>query len=754
MGVTIFLQGKPSVYLDENMPSCAVGRAPDCLLFIEDPSVSGHHGRFHWENGVLFYTDTNSKNGSFLGESRLPAVPSALADGDTVTLNGAAEAYALRISLDADIPSPKTSVSNGSKSHPHMQTIGRGETCDIVVPAVSASRLHARLETRANGFYISDANSANGTFVNGVRITGPTRVTKADTVAIAGLRFRLAKNRLAPLDAGNGLPLYARSVSRTVRARRAGKKLLDDISFTIEPNAFVAVVGGSGAGKSTLMHVLCGHTKATSGEIAFDTESTDSREAYKSAVGFAPQADALHDGLTLREMLLFAAKLKMPEDTGPAEYEARVADALRKVQLTKHENTLAGKLSGGQRKRASIAIELLSNPRIFFLDEPASGPDPSAERDLMRMLKSMAAEKQTVIVATHITQNISLCDKLIILGAGGRLCFFGTPQKALAFFGVSDYVDIYDKINTDPVAWQQKFADTQAEFTQAKPPARAPAAGAAQKSNGLRRFAILTQRNFRLLAGDKNRLLLLLLQAPLLSLLLMLVSGSTTTEGVFTYSTAAKSMLFSLTCAAFWVGMLNSMQEICKERAIYNRERLSTVRPLPYIASKLVTACALSAVQALLMLLVMRLCAGALPPNPFGIPPFAGFYLTTFLTIFCAACLGLAVSAFSPNPDRAMAATPIILLPQILFSGVVFAPAGFFRFLSNAIPCKLAVQAFGVLADVNSLPTSAGFAGATTEAMFGTSNAMNLYGAWIGLGAVALVCVAVFGAALYRNENE
>ena len=232
----------------------------------------------------------------------------------------------------------------------------------------------------------------------------------------------------------------------------------------------------------------------------------------------------------------------------------------------------------------------------------------------------------------------------------------------------------------------------------------------------------------------------------------MLVANSSATDGVFTYSSTAKSMLFSLTCAAFWIGMLNSIQEICKERDIFEREKISTVRILPYVSSKLVIIAFLCLFQALTLIGVVRAFTGEFPANDFGVASFFGFFLTTFLTVYCAACLGLAVSALSPNADRAMAIAPILLLPQILFSGVVFELEEFMSYLSNAIPSKLSMQSFGVLSNLNDLATSSSVDDKTFHSMYSITNLSGFYWAWIGLAITSLLYIVIFVSALKLKE--
>ncbi|MDR0491559.1 MAG: ATP-binding cassette domain-containing protein, partial [Oscillospiraceae bacterium] len=609
--------------------------------------------------------------------------------------------------------------------------------------------------------------STNGIFVNGARIERGCEITAKDEIYVASVRLRLKDGLLVPDETVGGLSVQVRNLYREVPDGSGKvKTLLDHVTLSIGSNEFVAVIGGSGAGKSTFTNVLCGKTapSAFKGHVGFNDSPADSRGMYKSVIGYAPQNDILYHDLTLFQMLYYSAKLKMPQDAKQGEYEDRVRYVIQKVELQGHENTLVKKLSGGQQKRASIAVELLSDPKLFFLDEPTSGLDPATERKLMRMLKDMTRDNKTIIAVTHVTQNLSLCDKVIVLGKGGKLCFFGTPQDACAFFEVTDIVDVYDKINDDPAAWRLKFQEvrrsegiyTGSETSGAAAPDAAQKAKKDKKAgynSGWGQYLTLSARYIRLTFGDPKRCMLLLLQAPILGILLMLVSTSSSDGNVFLYSTSAKSMLFSLTCAAFWVGMLNSIQEICKEKDIFAREKMSTVRMLPYIASKVSVIGVLCIFQAFILVLIVQLFAG-MPESVMGIQPFLGFFVTACLTTVSAACLGLAVSSLSPNPDRAMAIAPIILLPQILFSGVVFELSGFMKFISGIIPCKLSMQNFGTLSNFNALSASADVESKALDSMYSITNSANVFGTWRGLIISSIVYIAIFAIALRLKTKE
>jgi ABC-type multidrug transport system ATPase subunit len=778
--------------VDSTRTVAIVGRGQNCNIRIDDAAVSSQHGQFFFTPQGVFYADLGSTNGSYINNNKLSTEATPLQNGTVVCLSGINSHIQFRVSLEASPggtptpqPIPQAYGVPGGRPVGTSLIIGRDPSCDIVLHQIGASRFHAKLTTAADGVYITDNHSTNGTFVNGVRITRPQKITGYDNIFIGGARFELKDGMLAADDnSERGLPVYVNNLGRRVTVKGAEKRILNNITLDIQPNEFVAVIGGSGAGKSTLMNILCGKTTAYDGFLAYDKSGMANTGAYKSAIGFAPQSDILYDDLTLYRMLYYSAKLKMPQDTRKEEYDNRVNQAIAMVQLTGHENTMVKNLSGGQRKRASIAVELLSDPRLFFLDEPTSGLDPATERHLMRLLKEMTRKNKTILAITHMTQNIGLCDKVIVLGRGGVLCYFGTPGDAIGFFGVTDVIDIYDKVDSEPLIWQQKYLAQHAEANKpvtANPHHNIKIDRRIGYNSGFSQFSILSARYIKLIFGDAKRVFLLLAQAPILGILLMLVAHNSYDGEIFNSYRSANSMMFALTCAAFWVGMLNSIQEICKERVIFEREKMTAVRTFPYIASKVAVISVISMIQAFLFLAVMQLFGTEFPTNNFDIPPFLGFYITICLTILSAAYLGLLVSTFSPNADRAMAVAPLLILPQILFSGAVFKLSGAMSVISNIIPCKLAMQGFGVLSDFNvinrervevqlcslygtgenscficydALPSK--FRSETismyVEEMYDMT-AGNLAGSWMGLIISAAAYVIIFSAALNKRKK-
>ncbi|WP_434423130.1 ABC transporter ATP-binding protein [Nannocystis pusilla] len=361
------------------------------------------------------------------------------------------------------------------------------------------------------------------------------------------------------------------------------------MSLAILPREFVAIVGGSGAGKSTLLGALSGFSRASEGDVLVNGDDYYANfDAYRGQIGYVPQSDILHQTLTVDEALRFTAQLRLPEDTGDAEIAARVERVLADVDIEDRRTTRISELSGGQRKRVSIAAELLADPSLFFLDEPTSGLDPGLEKRLMYTLRRLADGGRTIVMVTHATANIHQCDHIAFM-ADARLVWFGPPADALQHFGVrsGDFADIYTKVEGDaheshPLVlgelrteyarwreahergepslaelWELRFRRSDARTRYIVERLAGETRGPAVKSNKLhnsqsrpsmsltsmkvggttpedrpdtarvsawQQLVILVRRNVRLLAVDRRNLATLLLQAPIIGAILVLVA--------------------------------------------------------------------------------------------------------------------------------------------------------------------------------------------------------------------------------------
>ena len=547
-----------------------------------------------------------------------------------------------------------------------------------MLPHISVSKYHARIVREQGQYYIIDNNSTNGVVVNNQQISGKALLHEKDVIAITNSKLIFTASMISYCTFKNGISVDAEKV---VITRGKGKKTIvtgNDISINIKPGELVAIIGGSGAGKSTILNCMCGYLPPTQGEVYINGVALYRNfDSLKKLIGYVPQSDIVYDNLTLNDMLSYTAKLRLPKDISKMEREAAIERAIRLVELTEKKNSFIKSLSGGQKKRASIAVELLSDPNLLFLDEPASGLDPGTERNLMQSLRAMADGGKTVILVTHSTLQLRLCDKIVFMGKGGNLCFFGSYDDALEFFGVSDIVDVYNMITDNAMEWREKYDRTQAPAVSGRPAAgRIPS-----------------------VANDRQRLLLLLAQAPALALLISLVADGQQ----FEQYEMTKSLLFALSCSAFWVGMLNAIQEVCKERSILKREYMAGLSLNEYILSKILVLGVLCLIQSSLIVGVFAMSVG-LPEEGLFLPPMIEFLITTFLTATASAAMGLFVSSLFTNADRAMTVAPILLMPQILFSGLIFELEGATEMLSWFAICRWSMEGYGTTANLNELP--------------------------------------------------
>jgi ABC-type multidrug transport system ATPase subunit len=594
-------------------------------------------------------------------------------------------------------------------------SIGRAG-CDIVLDQPLVARRHAELVWAHDHHVLRDLGSANGTWVNGLKVAASRPLAPGDVVQIGTFRLTYDGDSLDSFDQRGAIRVDARAVTRAV----PGRVLLDETTLSIEPCEFVAIVGASGAGKSTLMMALCGFERATGGTILINGDDLYAGyEAYRSIVGYVPQDDILHRSLTVTRALHHAARLRLPNDTAETEISARIASVLDQVDMTEHADKRVDQLSGGQRKRVSIACELLADPLLLFLDEPTSGLDPGLERKLMFTLRKLADAGRTVVLITHATANIRMCDHIVYL-VEGKMVYFGPPAQALEFFGVDDFADIYaatdepEKYEESAEAWQAKYrASLQHQKYVVERPARAPAAPSVEQhaekerraksftQSAWRQLSILCRRYLELLLADRKNLTLLLLQAPIIGLLLVLVSHP---DAFIASRIEAKKLVFMLSLTGVWFGVINSAREICKEAAVLRRERLAGLRPGAYLLSKLLVLTLLVLVQTALLLGVLAARVD-MPAHGLVLPVFLELYLTISLCGIAGIALGLALSAIAATPDKAMSLIPFVLVPQVLFAGVMFVLKGVTSAIGWLVSARAGVDALSAIVDLNQLPS-------------------------------------------------
>ncbi|MDO4622791.1 MAG: ATP-binding cassette domain-containing protein [Eubacteriales bacterium] len=678
-----------------------VGRDPEIVdIVLPYPGVSRVHGCIYLENDAVFFEDLDSKNGSIIVENnykvhlhhekrRLP-----LSNSSYIYIKGLKERFFFLIRRSVQGEGWKKVAIGGQPL-----VIGRTAQNDIVLNHPAISKIHARLWCNGTTTFIEDLGSRNGTRINGKFIQGKEALRDFDIIQIFDFQLIIYHNVLYYCTKVAGIHLVANDVFKTVN--RGKKCLLNHVNLDVESNDFIAIIGGSGAGKTTLMNAISGFDQDFKGQVLFNgIDMKREFNSLKDMIGYVPQQEIIYENLTLHNMLYYTAKMKMPKDTDRKEIEHRINEVLSMVELTEHQKTYIRKLSGGQKKRASIAVELLADPKLFFLDEPTSGLDPGTEKNLMEMLNRLSKTRdKTTVIVTHTTQNLHLCDKIVFMGPGGYLCFYGNVEQAKEFFMTDDLVNIYNMIAKNPEAWAKRFQmsmmnEQQQENVENNPPVK-------NKSNVslMRQQSVLIRRYAELIWNDKIRLAILLLQPVIIALLLSVVAA----DDVYDIFESTQSMMFSLSCSAIWIGLFNSIQEICKERSVLKREYMANLKLPLYTVSKMVVQTILAAAQAVLLTTVFLKIVGEYREGIIWDPFTAEIMLTVWFTILASMAMGLVISAIVRSGDKAMTLAPFVLIVQLLFSGILFKLEGVGEIISYCTISKWSVEALGSIVNLNGL---------------------------------------------------
>ena len=677
-------------------------------IVIPDSIVSSVHGYLVNRNGRFYYKDLKSKNGSYAGtlghELFLHQNSSfvELSEGSVVKIGNKKKPDKM-VLLWFTYMNPGETIGTCRISKTSI-TIGRSAASGIVLNQPSVSRTHCIIHSEAGRVTLQDNNSLNGVFVNGQKIEGTVSLQGKDIIQILGNQMIFGGSFIYYKKKSQGIAIKGITLDKWVGKKDSRKQILQNANINIQGNEFVAIIGGSGAGKSTLMGILNGSDMKFEGDVYYNSLSLkENFNHLKRLVGYVPQEDIIYENLKLRRMLYYTAILRMPNDTTKQEIEERIDYVLNTLDLKERQDTYIRKLSGGQKKRASIAVELLADPKLFFLDEPTSGLDPGMEKSLMETLRTLSKKQdRTIVMVTHTTQNLDLCDKVIFMGPGGRVCFVGSVDGAKEFFQTDDLTSIYNLIHDAPEMWSGRFAAAEhsqnSDVRRELSPERKKMQSAKKTSSGLQ-FCTVVRRYLELMCNDRKRLAVLLLQPILIGVLLSIVAD----DDIFDIYESTKSMMFVLSCSAIWLGVFDSIQEICKERNILRREYMAGLKMGVYILSKLFVQCLLGAVQSICLVFTFLLIVKG---NEEGIL-FDSFYLeilvTVWLTVLASIAMGFIISAIVRTGDKAMAAAPFVLIVQLLFSGILFELKGVAEYISYITVSRWSVEALGSIVHLNDL---------------------------------------------------
>ncbi|MFC4124791.1 FHA domain-containing protein [Nocardia rhizosphaerae] len=606
-----------------------------------------------------------------------PSAPQPVAPQDNINMTRRADSSMLPPVRKSASTEP---VARGDRIPSGGLSIGRTSDNQIVVNDPLASRKHARLISSSEGLVIEDLGSANGTFVNGHR-QQRTVLRERDIVTIGNIDFVVTQGALAHRQKPVAeLGLSVHGVGFTVEGN---KQLLVDVNMQAGRGTLTALIGPSGAGKSTLSKLVAGNTQPTGGVVTFEGRNLHAEyEALRSRIGMVPQDDVLHRQLTVRQALGFAAELRLPPDTTKADRQQVIDGVLRELSLTQHADTRVDRLSGGQRKRASVAMELLTGPSLLILDEPTSGLDPALDRQVMQMLRELADAGRVVIVVTHSVACLDMCDQVVLLAPGGKTAFAGHPGGVGAALGTSDWAEIFAKVAADPDQAFAAYRSRQAYVPPPPPPQplQRGNTGAPPQSSGMRQFSTLARRQLRLIFADRGYLVFLVVLPFILGALSLVVPGSdgftegpliAQPDGSFARSSGgeAQQLLVVLILGACFMGATLTVRDLVGERSIFYRERAVGLLPSAYLMAKIVVFSVTAFLQSAVLVGITFL--GKKPPQEGALIPSGSveLYFDIAMTAVCCVVFGLLMSSLAKSNEQVMPMLVVMIMVQLVMAG-------------------------------------------------------------------------------------
>ncbi|MCH0566613.1 FHA domain-containing protein [Streptomyces sp. MUM 2J] len=692
-----------------------VGRDPLSDIFLDDARVSWRHAVLRPEAGRWVLHDDHSTNGTYVDGHRVQ--DRYVGSGSVIRFGNPADGPRVVLVSPPEpepVPERPSEISMPALTGTFRQPttvrplparsvrIGRAADNDLVVDDLTVSRHHAELRfAPGTGYEIADVGSHNGTFLNGRRVTSAA-LAPGDIVGIGHSAFCLVGDQLQEYVDTGEVSLDVQEL--TVVVDRGRKTLLEQVSFPVGAKCLLAVVGPSGAGKSTLLGALTGQRPADHGTVLYD-----GRDLYhdyaelRQRIGLVPQDDILHSQLTVRSALGYAAELRFPQDTARGERRTRVDEVVRELGLEQRAAQPVHSLSGGQRKRVSVALELLTKPSLLFLDEPTSGLDPGMDRSVMHMLRGLADDGRTVIVVTHSVLSLDVCDRLLVLAPGGRIAYYGPPREALPYFGFEEWPEAFEAFERDRerdwagdyrLSGQYRRYVSDAGVQPRRPregpvimtPPSPPRSWGAQLGTLVRRYTAA-------LGADRTFLAIMIALPFVMGAMARALAGSELTR-----ETAMNALLI-LCVGGVLTGAANAVRELVKERVIYQRERAVGLPRSAYLMSKVVVLGTVTVLQAVVLTLVALLGVDLNAPGGKGVlmPPLVEITIAVALLAFTAMMLGLLISALVRKEEVTMPLLVLLAIVQVVFCGALLSLDGVpgLEQLSWLVPSR---WAFGAMA--------------------------------------------------------
>jgi ABC-type multidrug transport system ATPase subunit/pSer/pThr/pTyr-binding forkhead associated (FHA) protein len=640
--------------------SLMLGSSSNCDLIISNKRISRNHCQIIYSNsGELKLIDLNSTNGTFLNGIKLKSEKTYnLNIKDQVQLaglSGILMSVGSENTQSRDLDSQKNILELFKNKN--SITIGRDSLSDLRINDTRVSRKHASIKKLSNDkFLIKDLGSLNGVYVNGSKVNGSKVISKIDNIFIGKYLIKIDGRAK---DLSDELAISAIGIEKIYPNQKNGKKALHKMDLSVPSKSLLAIMGPSGCGKSTLLKSLNGESPPTKGNVLiFNQDLITNYEYLKTQIGYVPQDDIVHNQLTVEQSLFFAAKLRIA-NISKSDIELKINKILSELNISHIKKNLISDISGGQRKRVSIAIELLTDPMLLFLDEPTSPLDPQTIEDFLNILKSLSKNGTTVIMVTHKPEDLDYMDEVIFMADnnGGKIVYYGDSTKYKEYFNVKNAVSVFSQISgPDSKIWVNKYANPRPV---SKTQDNNKILTNKSNQNPFEQFFWLTMRYFRIKTNDKVNTSIMLLQAPIIALLICLV-----------FKELQLSVLFIMAVSAVWFGSTNAAREIVGELAVYKRERMYNLKLMPYIFSKITVLSVFSIIQSLIFIFILYINYNNSSYDISLNNPFVAFLWMSFLTI-SSTFLGLLLSAIFDTSEKVLAVVPIILIPQIMLAGLV-----------------------------------------------------------------------------------
>ena len=630
--------------------SWIVGTGDNAHIKLNNSRVSRNHLQIiYQEQGVLHVQDLDSTNGTYLNGIRLK-IAQSLKHKDKIQLAGVNDILiVVEKPLTSDTLNPQKNIVDILKTKKTI-FLGRGTNCDIVLNHGTISKVHASITlTPNNGYQIKDLGSTNGTYVNGRKIKTVETIDFKDNIFIGRHQITLE----APSkNLSDELAITAIGIEKTYSNGVKGLKKMD---LSIPSKSIIAIMGPSGCGKSTLLKALNGDTPPTKGKVfLFNLELSENWQYLKTQIGYVPQDDIVHQQLTVEQCLYFTAKLRL-DNLSDQYIDKKIDQVLDDLNILEKKKNLISNLSGGQRKRVSIAVELMTDPLIMFLDEPTSPLDPQTVEDFLEIMKKLSERGTTVLMVTHKPEDLGYMDEVIFMAEGGNIVYQGDTNKYKEYFNVKSVVSVFSQISGKTAEiWIRKYLNprvlgSNSGFDFVK---------STSEVSSIEQFSWLSKRYFKIKINDKLNSTLLLAQAPIIAILICLI-----------YSEINSGVLFMVAISAIWLGAQNAAREIVSEQAIYKRERMFNLKILPYIFSKISVLSFFSIIQSAIFIFILFIRYNNSDITDLN-EPFKLFLWMIFLSIV-STFLGLLLSSMVRTTERAMTILPLILLPQIMLAGII-----------------------------------------------------------------------------------